>query len=66
MPINAGDTAWVLVATGLVFLMLPGIAFLEAGFLRAKNVVSTMMQVFTSAFLVSMVFILTGIPHINS
>ena len=60
MPINAGDTAWMLVATGLVFLMLPGIAFLEAGFLRAKNVVSTMMQVFTSAFLVSMVFILIG------
>jgi ammonium transporter, Amt family len=58
--IDAGDTAWVLVATGLVFLMLPGVAFLEAGFLRAKNVVSTMMQVFTAAFLVSIVFILIG------
>ncbi|MBI2958033.1 MAG: ammonium transporter [Chloroflexi bacterium] len=60
MPINAGDTAWVLVATGLVFLMLPGVAFLEAGFLRAKNVVSTMMQVFTAAFLVSIIYIIIG------
>ncbi len=60
MPIDTGDTAWVLVSTGLVFLMLPGVAFLEAGFLRAKNVVSTLMQVFTSAFLVSIVFILVG------
>ncbi|MDO8472925.1 MAG: ammonium transporter [Dehalococcoidia bacterium] len=60
MLINAGDTAWVLVATGLVFLMLPGVAFLEAGFLRAKNVVSTMMQVFTAAFMVSIVFMVIG------
>lgn len=60
MAINAGDTAWVLVATGLVFLMLPGVAFLEAGFLRSKNVVSTMMQVFTCAFVVSIIFIIIG------
>jgi len=57
---DAADTTWVLIATGLVFLMLPGIVFLEIGFLRAKNAVSVMMQVFTILFLTSIVFLLVG------
>lgn len=60
MDINAADTTWVLVSTCLVFLMLPGVVFLELGFLRSKNAVSTMMQVFTVLFLTSIIFLLVG------
>jgi len=60
MGMNAVDTVWVLVATCLVFLMLPGIVFLELGFLRAKNAVSTIMQVFTILFLTTFTFMLVG------
>jgi hypothetical protein len=42
--INAGDTAWMLVSTGLVLLMTPGLAFFYGGLVRGKNVLGTMMQ----------------------
>lgn len=57
---DAADTTWVLMSTVLVFLMLPGVAFLEIGFLRSKNAVSVMMQVFTILFVTSIVFLLVG------
>jgi Amt family ammonium transporter len=60
MDVNAADTTWVLISTGLVFLMLPGVVFLEIGFLRAKNAVSVMMQVFTILCITSIVFLLVG------
>jgi Amt family ammonium transporter len=40
--------------------MLPGVAFLELGFIRSKNAVSIMMQVFTILSLSSIIFILVG------
>src|SRR4051812_26496971 len=33
-PINAGDTAWMLTATGLVLLMTPGLSFFYGGMVR--------------------------------
>jgi ammonium transporter, Amt family len=42
--INSGDTAWMLVATALVLLMTPGLAFFYAGMVRSKNAVSTLYQ----------------------
>ena len=57
---DAADTTWVLISTALVFLMLPGVAFLEIGFLRSKNAISVMMQVFTILFVTSIVFLLVG------
>ena len=42
-PINAGDTALVLVSAGLVLLMTPGLAFFYGGLVRSKNVVHTML-----------------------
>ncbi len=42
--ISAGDTAWVLISTGLVLLMTPGLAFFYGGLVRTKNVLGTMMQ----------------------
>ncbi len=53
-PINAGDTAWMLVATALVlFMTLPGLAFFYGGLVRNKNVLSILMQCFALACLVS-------------
>ena len=44
--IDSGDTAWMLVATALVMLMLlPGLALFYGGLVRAKNLLSVMSQV---------------------
>ncbi len=40
MPINAGDTAWILVATALVMLMTPGVGLFYAGMVRRKNAIA--------------------------
>jgi Amt family ammonium transporter len=38
LPINAGDTAWVLVSAALVLFMTPGLAFFYGGMVRSKHV----------------------------
>jgi Amt family ammonium transporter len=43
------DTIWVLLCAALVFLMEGGFAFLEAGFIRAKNSMNIVMKVFTDS-----------------
>src|SRR3954447_8643099 len=44
--IDSGDTAWMLVSTALVMLMLlPGLALFYGGLVRAKNLLSVMSQV---------------------
>lgn len=40
---NTGDTAFMLIATALVFFMTPGLAFFYGGLVRRKNVCNTMM-----------------------
>jgi len=42
--IDTGDTAWLLVATALVMVMLPGLALFYGGLVRAKNLLSVMSQ----------------------
>jgi ammonium transporter, Amt family len=37
---NSADIAWILVATALVFLMTPGLAFFYGGMVHRKNVAS--------------------------
>ena len=45
--VNKGDTAWMIVATILVILMvIPGLALFYGGMVRAKNMLSVMLQVF--------------------
>jgi Amt family ammonium transporter len=44
---NHGDTAWVMISTVLVILMIvPGLALFYGGMVRAKNMLSILMQVF--------------------
>jgi Amt family ammonium transporter len=42
------DTAWMLVATALVLLMTPALAFFYGGLVRSKNSLNTMMMSFTA------------------
>jgi ammonium transporter, Amt family len=57
---NAGDTAWVLMSTGLVMLMTPGLAFFYGGMVRRKNVLGVLMQCFTILCVLSLQWVLFG------
>src|SRR5712691_12845326 len=59
-PINPGDVAWMLTATGLVLLMTPGLSFFYGGMVRTKNVVSTMLQSFVTMAVISILWIVVG------
>ncbi len=58
--INTGDTAWVLIATALVMLMTPGLAFFYGGMVRKKNVLSILMQCFIILCLIGLQWVLYG------
>jgi Amt family ammonium transporter len=60
MNINAGDTAWMLVATALVFFMMPGLALFYGGLVGEKNVIATMAQSFVAIGIVSVLWITVG------
>jgi Amt family ammonium transporter len=57
---NAGDTAWVLISTVLVFVMTPGLAFFYGGLVRRKNVLSILMQCFIIMCVISLQWVLYG------
>ena len=57
---NAADTTWMLVATALVLLMTPALAFFYGGLVRAKNALNTMMMSFVSLGCVGMAWFLLG------
>src|SRR5579863_10719625 len=57
---NVADIAWILVATALVFLMTPGLAFFYGGMVNRKNVLSTMMNSVVAAGVVGVLWILVG------
>jgi Amt family ammonium transporter len=58
--ISAGDTAWVLVSTALVLLMLPGLALFYGGLVRARSTLNTFMMSFTAVAIVTVQWILFG------
>ena len=58
--IDTGDTAWLLVATAMVMVMLPGLALFYGGLVRRKNVLSTIMHSFFGLALVSVVWVVVG------
>jgi Amt family ammonium transporter len=60
MPINSGDTAWILISSALVMLMTPGVALFYGGMVRRKNVLSTIMMSFAALALISVLWILYG------
>jgi Amt family ammonium transporter len=58
--INPGDTAWMIVATALVLMMTPALAFFYGGMVRKKNVISTLNLSFITIGLISMQWVLIG------
>jgi Amt family ammonium transporter len=57
--LNSADTAWILTSTALVlFMTLPGLALFYSGLVRAKNVLSVLMQCFAIACLVSIMWMI--------
>jgi len=60
MDINAGDTAWILIATALVLMMTPALAFFYGGMVRKKNLLSTLNLSFMNMGLISIQWILFG------
>ncbi len=59
--LDSGDTAWMLTATALVlFMTIPGLSLFYAGMVRAKNVLSVMMQCFAITALASVLWAVVG------
>ncbi len=60
MALDTGDTAWMIVATGLVMLMTPGLGFFEAGLIRFKNGLSAIMHTFSGLAILSTLWFIVG------
>jgi Amt family ammonium transporter len=57
---SRGDTAWMIVASALVMLMTPGLAFFYGGLVRSKNVLNTLMMSFVALAIISIQWMLWG------
>lgn len=55
-----GDTAWILVSSAFVLLMVPGLALFYGGMVRRKNVLATMMQSMAALAVVGLYWIAVG------
>jgi Amt family ammonium transporter len=58
--VDTGTTAWMLIATGLVLLMVPGLAMFYGGLVRTKNVLSTMMHSFVAMAVIGVLWVVCG------
>jgi Amt family ammonium transporter len=59
-PIDTGTTAWMLTATALVLLMVPGLAMFYGGLVRTKNVLGTMMHSFVAMAVIGVLWAVCG------
>ena len=57
---SPADIAWILVATALVFIMTPGLAFFYGGMVHRKNIISTMIKSIVSAGIVTIIWVTIG------
>jgi len=58
--IDSGTTAWMLTATALVLLMVPGLAMFYGGLVRTKNVLGTMMHSFVAMAVIGVLWMVCG------
>ena len=58
IPIDSGDTAWLLFSSALVLIMTPALGFFYGGMVRKKNVLATIMQSFWAICIISIVWVL--------
>ena len=55
-----GDTAWMLISTALVMVMMPGLALFYAGMVRRKNVLGTMMHSMAALGIIGIEWVVIG------
>ena len=60
MTIVGADTAWVLISSALVLLMVPGLALFYGGLVQRKNVLSSMMHSFVAMGVITIEWIVIG------
>ncbi len=58
--LDSGDIAWMLVASAMVLLMTPGLAYFYGGMVNNKNVISTMLQSFIAMGVISILWVTVG------
>jgi len=58
--LNGADISWMLMASGLVLLMTPGLAFFYGGMVNRGSIISTMLQSFISLGVVSLLWYVVG------
>ncbi|MBY0492235.1 MAG: ammonium transporter [Gemmatimonadaceae bacterium] len=58
--VSAGDTAWVLISTALVMLMVPGLAFFYGGLVKNKSALNTMLMSLAALAVVTVQWVLFG------
>lgn len=58
--IDTGTTAWMLVSTTLVLLMVPGLAMFYGGLVRTKNVLGTMMHSYVAMSIIGVIWVVCG------
>ena len=59
--LDTGDTAWMMVSSAFVLMMcIPGLALFYGGMVRKKNVLSVLMQVFATACVLALVWMIVG------
>ena len=59
--LDSGDTAWILISTGLVlFMMIPSLAMFYAGLVRSRNVLSIFIHCFGITALITVIWTLCG------
>jgi ammonium transporter len=60
VPLNAGDTAWLLAASALVLLMAPGLALFYGGMVRSKSVLNMIMMTMGALAVITVIWVLVG------
>jgi Amt family ammonium transporter len=58
--IDTGSTAWMLVSSALVLLMVPGLALFYGGMVRAKNVLNTFLNVMVCCGVIGLIWVIIG------
>ena len=58
--VNAGDTAFLMLCTAMVFLMTPALALFYGGLVRTTDILTTMLQTFICLGLVTVIWVFGG------
>jgi Amt family ammonium transporter len=60
LPIDTGNTTWLLISTALVMLMTPALGFFEAGSIKNRNAIAVLVRIFAGLGLLSILWLVIG------